>query len=74
MKKILGRGGAQSVSPIFVCEDRAISWAIFHEFIYRSVMCTMHIRPPPIITKLNYVKNGPIFKTITQKFFFQQSA
>ena len=33
-----GGGGAQSVSPICVCENRAILWAIFHEFIYPSVM------------------------------------
>ena len=26
-----------------------------------------HKPPPPIMTKLNYVKNGPFFKTTTQK-------
>ena len=37
--------------------------------IYLSIY-NGHIRPPPaIITKLNYVKNGPIFKTTTQFFF-----
>ena len=34
--------------------------------IYLSI-CNGHIKPPAIITKLNYVKNGPIFKTTTQK-------
>ena len=61
IKNILGRGGgSQSVRPIFVCEDRAIAWAIFSR-IYLSI-CNLHIRsaPPPIITKLNYVKNGPL--------------
>ena len=50
-------------------EDRAI----FHHFsrIYLSI-CNGHIRPPPIITKLRNVKNGPIFKTTTQRFFSTQ--
>ena len=38
---------------------------IFHVFIYLSVMCRYN--PPPIKTKLKYVKNAYIFKATTQK-------
>ena len=77
------RGGAQSASLFLFVKtiEKVIrlctvlkkigsfeDGAIFHHFsrIYISI-CNGHIKPPPIITKLNYVKNVPIFKTTTQK-------
>ena len=41
-------------------------WAFFTYFIYLSVMGRYN-PPPPIKTKLKYVKNANIFKTTTQK-------
>ena len=40
-------------------------WAFLHVFIYLSVMGRYN--PPPIKTKLKYVKNAHIFKFPTQK-------
>ena len=78
----MGGGRGWFYHPIFICENKRKSnkimhcvdlflngsfedMGIFHVFIYLSVMGRYN--PPPIKTKLKYVKNDHIFKTTTQK-------